>query len=51
MALHFHTEDIIGYWRNIQQKEDKEKRKQAWAEFGQAQQLVFQIWVWFGFCC
>ena len=25
--------------------------KQAGAEFGQAQQLVFQIWGWFGFCC
>ena len=24
---------------------------QAGAEFGQAQQLVFQIWGWFGFCC
>ena len=30
---------------------DEKCAKQAGAEFGQAQQLVFQIWGWFVFCC
>ena len=44
------SREISFVWQNSL-KHFKAYIEQAGAEFGQAQQLVFQIWGLFGFCC
>ena len=53
--IYFKAIEMIGDQSRKLQLRDEENYernfKQAGAEFGQAQQLVFQIWGWFGVCC